>query len=50
MSNVHADCANYNPRKDYCLKWFEENVSKKYSECKEKTIENDKELQKKWSN
>ncbi|MGN0176659.1 MAG: hypothetical protein ACI389_02355 [Methanobrevibacter sp.] len=48
--NIHKDCANYNPQKDYCLKWFEEEVSKNYKECKEKSLESDKELQRKWSN
>ena len=50
MSNIHSDCENYNLKKDYCLKFFEENVSKKYSTCKEYSEFNDKELQKKWSN
>ena len=48
--NIHSDCSNYSPKKDYCLKWFEENVSEKYDECREKTIEDDTELQRKWSN
>ena len=48
--NIHEDCANYNSKKDMCLKWFEENVSEKYSECKEKTVFDDNELQRKWSN
>lgn len=50
MMNIHLDCSNYNPQKDYCLKYFEEKISEKYKTCKEKTIENDQELQRKWSN
>jgi hypothetical protein len=49
MSNIQKDCENYNPKKDYCLKFFEENVSQ-YDECAEKKIFNDKELSRKWSN
>ena len=30
MTNIHENCANYNKSKDFCLKWFEENVSEKY--------------------
>ena len=48
--NIHKDCENYNPKKDMCLKWFEENVSKKYKVCKEYSEFNDTELQRKWSN
>lgn len=47
--NIHKDCENYNSKKDLCLKWFETGVSR-LTECKEKTIANDKELQRKWSN
>jgi hypothetical protein len=47
--NIHSDCENYNPKKDFCLKWFEENVSR-LTECKEKTTFSDKELSRKWSN
>ena len=47
--NIHKDCENYNSKKDLCLKWFETGVSK-YTECREKTIANDKQLQRKWSN
>ena len=47
--NIHMDCANYSPKKDLCLKWFEEGVSR-LTECKEKIVESDKELQRKWSN
>ena len=50
MTNIHENCENYNPKKDYCLKWFENDASKKYVECKEKTVFNDKELSRKWSN
>ena len=50
VENIHLNCSNYNPNKDMCLKWFEENVSKNYKECQEKTIANARELQRKWSN
>jgi hypothetical protein len=50
MTNIHADCENYNPKKDYCLKFFEENVSEKYKVCKEYSEFSDKELSRKWSN
>ena len=50
MTNIHADCENYSPKKDYCLKFFEENVSEKYKVCKEYSEFNDKELSRKWSN
>lgn len=47
--NIHLDCENYNAKKDMCLKWFEERVSK-YNECAEKRQFSDAELQRKWSN
>lgn len=47
--NIHSNCENYNPKQDMCLKWFEEGVSR-LEECKEKTVFNDKELSRKWSN
>ena len=47
--NIHLNCINYNPKKDMCLKWFEEGVSR-LTECKEKTTFDDKELSRKWSN
>ena len=47
--NMHLDCENYNAKKDMCLKWFEEGVSK-YNECAEKRQFSDTELQRKWSN
>ena len=50
MTNVHKDCENYNPKKDYCLKWFEDKVSEKYTVCKEYAEFNDTKLQQKWSN
>ena len=28
--NIHKDCENYNSKRDYCLKFFEDNVSEKY--------------------
>ena len=50
MTNIHENCENYNPKKDYCLKFFEENVSEKYKVCKEYSEFSDKELSRKWSN
>ena len=50
MSNIHENCENYSPKKDYCLKFFEENVSEKYKVCKEYSEFSDKELSRKWSN
>ena len=47
--NIHLDCENYNAKKDMCLKWFEEGVSK-YNECAERRQFSDTELQRKWSN
>ena len=47
--NIHLNCENYNAKKDMCLKWFEEGVSK-YNECAEKRRFSDTELQRKWSN
>ena len=47
--NIHLDCENYNAKKDMCLKWFGERVSK-YNECAEKRQFSDTELQRKWSN
>ena len=50
--NVHLNCQNYVAKNDMCLLYFELGVSEvsQYDECAEKTIFNDKELQKKWSN
>lgn len=48
--SVHDNCENYNKNKDYCLKFFEENVSEKYKTCKEYSEFDDKELSRKWSN
>ena len=48
--NIHKNCENYNGKKDMCLKWFEEDVSKKYKVCKEYSEFDDKELSRKWSN
>ena len=48
--NIHANCENYNSKKDMCLKWFEEDVSKKYKVCKKYSEFSDKELSRKWSN
>ena len=50
MSNIHENCENYSPKKDMCLKWFEENVSVRYKVCREYNEFNDKDLQRKWSN
>ena len=50
MDNIHSKCENYNGKKDYCLKFFEENVSEKYKTCREYSEFNDKELARKWSN
>lgn len=47
--SVHEDCENYNPKKDYCLKFFEENISS-LEYCKEKSVFSDRELSRKWSN
>jgi len=47
--NVHLNCDHYNPKKDFCLKFFEHDAST-IAECKEKTVFNDKELSRKWSN
>lgn len=49
MANIHEDCENYNGKKDFCLKFFQENISE-LTECAEKSVFNDKELSRKWSN
>ena len=49
VENIHLNCDNYNPRKDMCLKFFKDNISS-LKECQEKTVFNDKELSRKWSN
>lgn len=49
IENIHKDCENYSPKKDYCLKFFKKNISS-LKECQEKTVFNDKELARKWSN
>jgi len=48
--NIHMDCENYNPKRDMCLKWFEENVSRNYKVCREYSEFDDKKLARKWSN
>lgn len=48
--NIHLNCDNYNAKKDLCLKWFETEVSKNYKDCSEKSVFNDEELSRKWSN
>lgn len=50
MSNIHKNCDNYVPSKDYCLKFFEENVSVNYMVCREYSEFNDKDLSRRWSN
>ena len=50
MENIQKNCENYSPNKDYCLKFFEENVSKNYKVCKEYSEFSDEELSRKWSN
>ena len=47
--NIHEDCENYNGKQDMCLKFFKPNISE-MKECAEKTVFNDKELSRKWSN
>lgn len=49
VPNIHSDCENYSESKDMCLKNFKPNISE-LKECQEKTIFNDKELSRKWSN
>ena len=52
VENIHLNCENYVPANDMCLKYFELGVSEVsgYDDCAEKTIYNDKELSRKWSN
>lgn len=50
LDNIHLNCVNYNKNKDYCLKFFEENVSEKYELCREYSEFDDEELSRKWSN
>lgn len=47
--NIHLNCDNFNPKKDFCLKFFRDNISS-LKECHEKTTFNDKDLSRKWSN
>ena len=47
--NIHLNCDNFSPKKDYCLKFFQENISE-VTECQEKTVFNDNALSRKWSN
>ena len=49
QGNVHLNCDNYNPKKDFCLKFFQGDISE-LKECQEKTVFNDKDLSRKWSN
>ena len=48
--NIHSSCENYVASKDYCLKFFEENVSRNYKVCREYSEFDDKKLARKWSN
>ena len=48
--NIHKSCENYSESKDFCLKWFEENVSERYKVCREYSEFDDSKLQRKWSN
>jgi len=50
MKNYHQKCDNYVPSKDYCLKFFEDDVSERYKVCREYSEFSDDNLQKKWSN
>ena len=52
MTNIHENCDNYVKSKDMCLRFFEMGISdvSQYDECAEKTVFNDKDLQRKWSN
>ena len=47
--HIHKDCENYSNKEDMCLKYFKPNISE-LKECQEKTVFNDKELSRKWSN
>ena len=49
QGNIHLNCDNYNPKKDFCLKFFRGDISE-LKECQEKTVFNDKDLSRKWSN
>ena len=49
LENMHLNCDNYSPVRDYCLKYFQDNISS-MKECCEKSVFNDKEHQRKWSN
>lgn len=48
--SIHETCENYNRKRDYCLKFFEENITGKYKICKEYVEFDDSDLQRKWSN
>ena len=43
------NCDNFNAKKDFCLKFFRDNISE-LKECQEKTVFNDSDLSRKWSN
>ena len=49
QGNMHLNCDNYNPKKDFCLKFFRGDISE-LKECQEKTVFNDTDLSRKWSN
>lgn len=51
-NNVHLNCQNYVPKNDMCLQYFQLGVFdvNQYDDCAEKTIYNDKDHQRRWSN
>ena len=49
QENIHLNCDNFNAKKDFCLKFFRDNISE-LKECQEKTVFNDSDLSRKWSN
>ena len=49
QENIHLNCDNFNAKKDFCLKFFRDNISE-LKECQEKTVFNDTDLSRKWSN
>ena len=40
QENIHLNCDNFNAKKDFCLKFFRDNISE-LKECQEKTVFND---------
>ena len=49
IAPLHPECVLLHIG-DADLKFFEENVSENYPDCKEKSVYNDNDLQRKWSN